>query len=408
MGWFIGSVIFTILLVICLVVGIALRRRAASKEAGDIPKHVRSDEDEDIAGKMRRGQYRTEQEHTRREENESWDTRRLGWVIITIGIILFVIWFGAITPLRCFKQVTAGHIGITYTFGNITGQTGEGGKWIAPWQKMRIESFQIIKYGTADIPRDIIQKISSAESAVPEGHMGAASIDTQDVFVKATLNLQIPPSGIQNLYRYVGPNWKEVLVASRLLNFFKEETVKYKTTDVIPSRETIRVNVRNRLQDELSIIEAETLEGKTVKIVIKVGDLLIDNISFRPEFLASIENKQIAKQDAMREEAKVETYKQIGEQAKAQAEGDAGAIKIRADAEKYRTMAIGDGNAYVNNVVGKSLENNPSIIPYTLAQKLSENINVALLPTGQQFLIDLKSLGLTEVTPTPTPTTAGK
>ncbi len=335
---------------------------------------------------------------------------------------LCFLWFAIATPLFSFHQVATGHVGIVYTFGNITGQTGEGGQWIAPWQSMRTESYQIQRYGTADVPKDIIQQVGKTATAqgsvVPEGHMGAASSETQDVFVKATMNIQLAPGYIINLYRYVGPDWRNILIAPRFLNFLKEETVKYETIKVLPSRETIRTNTLKRLREELSHIKVITPSGGTEEVSIDVGDLLIDNITFNPEFLDAIEQKQIAKQEAMKSEAQVEMQRQIGLQAKARADGDAAAYKTNidataygiektADANAHRTRVDGDANAYAANVVGKSLKDNPDIIAYTLAQKLGPNINVALLPAGQNFILDLNSLGLSGKSGTSGPPTGG-
>jgi regulator of protease activity HflC (stomatin/prohibitin superfamily) len=192
-----------------------------------------------------------------------------------------------------------------------------------------------------------------------------------------------------------------------LLNFTKEETVNYVTTDVFPSREKIRTNVLKRLKAELSQIKVITPSGETMNVSIEVIDLLIDNISFRTEFTMSIEQKQIAKQDALKAEAQVEMQRQMGLQTKAKAEGEAGAvkvnadaaayaIKVKADAVAYETQVTGDADAYKNNVVGKSLQNNPDIIPFILAQNIGPNIKVAILPNGQNFILDLESLGLNE------------
>jgi hypothetical protein len=123
-------------------------------------------------------------------------------IVSIVLIIVCLLWF-LITPAFAFHQIPTGHIGIVYTFGNITGQTGEGGQWIAPWQSMRTESYQIQSYGTVNIPQDIVQKTSATDSVLPSGHMGAASSETQDVFIKATMNIQLAPDSIINLYRYV-------------------------------------------------------------------------------------------------------------------------------------------------------------------------------------------------------------
>jgi len=92
---------------------------------------------------------------------------------------------------------------------------------------------------------------------------------------------------VQQLYRTVGLNFFNVLVESRVIQNFKDETVKYKSVEIAPNRESIRKAVRERLEKELSPFSIE------------VVDLLLDNIDFNPEFKKAIEDKQIATQRAL-------------------------------------------------------------------------------------------------------------
>jgi len=299
------------------------------------------------------------------------DIRTLGKVLVLAAMIVFTMWVGIHTLLASIKQVPAGHVGIVYTFADITGQKGEGLQWIFPWKQIRTESVQIQKYTTADVPRDLIQQIGGAgATAVPEGHVGCFSSDTQDVFIKGSLNFRVSKQTIQDLLRNIGPNWRDVIIAPRLVNFLKEETVVYTTVDVAPNREVIRTSVRDRLYDELD------------QYSIIVEDFLLDNVDFRSEFKESIENKQIAKQQALEEEARVEKERQKGLQALALAEGRAQAIMVEADAQ-----------AYANNVLADSLRGEDEVLQYKLIEQLAPGIRTIILPSGQEFLLDLSTLG---------------
>lgn len=290
----------------------------------------------------------------------------IGALLVAAALVLFVVWGGGHTIAASVKQVDVGHVGIVYTFKNITGQTSEGLQWIAPYQNLRVESVQVQKYSTADVPIDQLSGI-----AVPVGHVATASKETQDVFVKASLIFRVSSDTIQSLLRNVGANWRDRIVAPNMLNYLKEETAKYNSIDIIPSREEIRLALRDKLSVELA------------KYSIDVQDFLIDNIGFRSEFMVAIENKQIAKQQAMQAEALVEQQRQIGLQALAKAQGEAAAIKVTADA-----------NAYANTVLAESLKNQQEVIAYTLVKNLAPGIKTIILPSGQNFLLDLKALGI--------------
>jgi len=193
-----------------------------------------------------------------------------------LAVALIVI----LTLWRAAYQVPAGHVGIVYTFGGITGQRDEGLQWIAPWQDISVASVRV--------PGHKFEKLSSF------------SLETQDVFVDAKINIQVSPQHIQDLYRDIGPSYFDVLVRPRVLQAFKDETVKYTSVNIAPNREAIRRSVRERLTQEL-----ETHS-------ISVQDLLVDNISFSSKFQDAIEEKQRQSQLALAEQEKVK-----GEKAKA-------------------------------------------------------------------------------------------
>jgi regulator of protease activity HflC (stomatin/prohibitin superfamily) len=240
-------------------------------------------------------------------------------------------------------QVPAGHIGVVYEFGGIKGQIGEGLQFVAPWRDVLLANIQV--------QRRVFDKLN------------AFSEESQDVFVRASLNVRVSPQTIQQLYRTVGPNFFNVLVESRVIQNFKDETVKYKSVEIAPNRENIRKAVRERLEKELSPFSIE------------VVDLLLDNIDFNPEFKKAIEDKQIATQRALEEQQKIEGERHKAQQAIERAKGEGSAILFRAEKE-----------AEANRKLAASLT--PDLVRYAMVQKLSDKIQVMMLPSGQNFILD--------------------
>lgn len=266
-----------------------------------------------------------------------------GSLIMAAAIVVFVVWAGVHTALRSVKPIEAGHVGVVYQFGEIVGQRPEGLQFIAPWQDLRIESVQVQRHRFENIT--------------------AFSQETQDVFFVATLNYSVSPSAVQQLFRTVGPRWFDRLIEPRVLNFFKEETVKYQTVDVGPNRERIRTAVRTRLAQELAPFSIE------------INDLLIDNIEFSAEFKAAIEQKQIATQDALREQERVRQRQFEAQQQIELARGEAESIRVRAE-----------GQAEANRLLAESLT--PAVIQFQALQQLGDNIQIALIPSGQGIILD--------------------
>ncbi|GMV86693.1 MAG: hypothetical protein AMXMBFR80_25480 [Dehalococcoidia bacterium] len=270
-----------------------------------------------------------------------------GSLVMGAGVAIFVLWAGLHTALASIKPIEAGHVGVVYQFGEIVGQKPEGLQFIAPWQEIRTESIQVQRHRFENVT--------------------AFSKETQDVFVVATVNYSVSASDVQDLYRTVGRNWFDRLIEPRVNNFFKEETVKYSTVDVGPNREAIRSAVRERLRSELAPYS------------IDINDLLIDNIEFNAEFKAAIEQKQIATQDALREQERVLQRQFEAEQLVETAKGEAESIRVRAE-----------GQAAANRLLAESLT--PEVIQFEALQRLGDNVQIALIPSGQGVILDPTTL----------------
>ena len=193
--------------------------------------------------------------------------------------------------------------------------------------------------------------------------MEAFSSDTQDVFVIGTLNLSVNPEDVQLLARTIGPNYLDNIVRPRMHQLLKDTTVLYKGVDIAPGREAIRKTVADRLRRELAIYS------------ITAEDFLIENFDFRPEFKKSIEDKVIAEQNALAEENKVALAEAQARQKAASAQGEADRLRIEAQ-----------GQAEANRLVNESLT--PLLVQYQAMQKLSDNVQIIMLPAGEGIIID--------------------
>lgn len=265
-----------------------------------------------------------------------FDRFKAAVAIVTAVLVLVV------SVLNMPYQVPAGHVGIVYTFGGITGQRDEGLQWVAPWQDLHNASVQVQGHK--------FQKLASFSN------------ETQDVFVDATINVQVSPKYIQELYRDVGANYFDILVRPRVLQAFKDETVKYTSVEVAPKRENIRKKVRERLTEEL----------KTHSIAVQ--DLLVDNISFSKKFQDAIEEKQANTQLALAEKEKVTAEKHKASQKIEEARGQGQAI-----------LDVALKQAEANRKLAESIT--PTYIQYLFASKLAPNVQVMMIPSGQQFIM---------------------
>jgi prohibitin 2 len=272
------------------------------------------------------------------------------------AVALAVLWISLTTIVHTFHQVDAGHVGVVRTFGDITDQTGSGLVVTFPFQTLEEASVRVERYDITDIE--------------------AFSKETQDVFARVTVNYQVSPRAIQTLYTDVGSRYIDTLLRPRVINFFKETTVTYNTVEIAPNREEIRRTVKERLTRDL--------EPFSIDIV----DLLVENIDFRQEFKTSIEQKQVATQEALRQQQLIDARKAEAQQKIETARGDAESVRIAAEAQ-----------AQANRLLAESLT--PEVIQFQALQKLSDNVQIALLPAGQGIIIDPATILGPQPTPAP-------
>ena len=239
------------------------------------------------------------------------------WILASALAIVVVV--GGWGAFRSFHSVDAGHVLVVRQFGEIVGQRGDGFQTIAPWQTAEDVSTQVESQRF-----QMDDRSGPAEGAIASGP--AISEETQPVYAVVTLNYRVSDQAVQELYTDVGSTFFEKVVAPRVFQVFKNETVKFKSVAVAPNREQIREAVQLELDRQL--------DGFSINVV----DFLINDLDFPQEFTEAIERKQVATQDALAAQQKVEQSKAEAQQEIERARGQAQAQRLRASALTDRNL----------------------------------------------------------------------
>ena len=248
----------------------------------------------------------------KRDEGTIW----IGGALL--GVLIVVAGWGA---FRAFHSVQAGHVLVVRQFGEIIGQRGDGFQTIAPWQSAEEVSTQV---ESRQFQMDDRGQVGTLEGAVRTGP--AISEETQPVYAVVTLNYSVSDQAVQRLYTEVGSGYFDKVVAPRVFQVFKNETVKFKSVEVAPNRELIRRAVQAELDDQL--------EDFSIDVV----DFLINDLGFPAAFTEAIERKQVATQDALAAQQKVAQSKAEAQQEIERARGQAQAQRLRANALTDRNL----------------------------------------------------------------------
>lgn len=223
--------------------------------------------------------------------------------LVAIAIIL------AFSP---FGIVNAGHRGVLLNLGEVQDKVlGEGFYFRVPFiQTVKELPVRIVKY----------------EAPAP-----AYTKDIQVVDTVIALNYHLVPEQVNSLYRDIGPDWETVIIQPALQEAVKAIIAKYTSEELLEKRPIVK--------DE---IKAELVARLSNRFMI-VDEFLVNDFSFSDEYEASIERKQVAKQDALTAEAKLAQIEFEAQQKIETATAEAKAIEIQA-----RAITQQGGRDYVN------------------------------------------------------------
>jgi regulator of protease activity HflC (stomatin/prohibitin superfamily) len=235
--------------------------------------------------------------------------------------------FGVLLLFSSFTTVENGHVGLRKTMGKVDSNVLEPGfHFKIPFIQQIIEINVQVQKSEADTQ--------------------ASSSDLQVVQSKIAVNYMINKDSAYKLYRDVGLDFEAKIIEPHLKDIFKSVTAKYTPNALISKRELVAKEANELLYEDL------------LKYYIVVKDISIVNFDFSEAFNNSIEQKQVAEQDAMKAENELKKAKIDAQQKVVQAQAEADATKTRADAELYATLQRAKGN----NQLAKSM--NANVVNY--------------------------------------------
>jgi len=121
-------------------------------------------------------------------------------------------------------------------------------------------------------------------------------------------------------------------------------------------------------------------------------DFILRNITFSEEYAASVEQKQIAEQQAQQAFFVVEQRTQEAEQARQVAQGLADAVVIEAEGAAQARVIEAQAEAEALGLIADALRDNPDLLLYQYISNLSPNIQVMLVPNDNPYLLTLPTL----------------
>ncbi len=277
--------------------------------------------------------------------------RRLGVTLAVVGLI-------GVGLSRAFVVVPAGNVGVVFNvFGGVQDdEIGEGFHIILPVVQ------QVTLY-------DVRQQELTLSRAMNDNVAGRSS-EGLEINVDATVLYQVIANEAAKLHQDIGPSYEAVRVRPEVRSQIRDAIGGYAAADLISvSRTELQQMVEDNLADAL------------VEDNVRVLAVLMRDIRIPDSITTAIEEKQAAEQQV-----------EVEENRRRQAEIAAQRRVIEAEGERDAAIARAEGEAEALRLRGESLRNNPEIIELEVAQRLAPGIETILLPSDNNFLLDLRSL----------------
>ncbi|NJL13424.1 MAG: prohibitin family protein [Microscillaceae bacterium] len=243
-------------------------------------------------------------------------------IIIGGAIALLLIILLSLT----FITVQPGTIGVVTHFGAVQRVTlPEGIHMITPFR-------------TKVIPLDVrVQKL--------EADATASSRDLQTVTSRVALNFFLSKEKAATIFQELGANYEANIIQPTIQESVKSATARYTAEELITKRALVKDDVFKYIKKRLAANN------------IIVTEFSIVDFKFSPEFNRAIEQKEVAKQKALRARNDLERIRTEAEQARVKAQGDADAqnlLKEAIDDKILQLKAIEKWNGVLPVVQGES------------------------------------------------------
>lgn len=222
--------------------------------------------------------------------------------------------------------------------------------------------------------------------------VAARTADGQEIYIDASVIYAINPDQVVQVHIEWQSRYAHDLVRPLARGIIRDAVSQYGVEEVYSTK-----------RSELTRLIGDTLSTKLSENGLMLVEFILRNITFSPEYAASVEQKQIAEQQAQQAAFVVEQKKQEAEQARQtaqgladaaviSAEGEAQAIVIKAQADAEARLIAAEAEAKALGLIAAAIKNNPDLLLYQYITRLSPGIRVMLVPTDNPFLLTLPSL----------------
>ena len=306
----------------------------------------------------------------------------------TIVVVVAVFIFGVIVVGLAYTPVKHGTVALVTRFGGLTGTVFEPGlHWRIPFIDQIVVIPTVVQsYETSDDP-------GASNADYRDYPVTAQTVDGQQITIKYTVLFRLPSRKTADIVQNVGrlPEVVENVVKAHSRNLTRLWAQSHTAEDLYSGEGIFTY------QDAVR----DTLEQEFEKYGVLLDDFLVRKIDFDPDYIAAIEQQQIAQEAIETAKYQSEAAEYEKEQQIRLAEADAERIKLLAGADAERQRLLADSEAYSIQARGEALQEFPEVVQWEFVRNL-QNIQWGILPSeGLTPLIPIPSFEGQEAIPAP-------
>ncbi len=204
----------------------------------------------------------------------------------------------------------------------------------------------------------------------------ARTADGQQVKIDASVIYFIDQNKVVTVHINWQNRYSEDLVRPLVRGVIRDAVSQFGVAEVYGSKRA-----------DLQTLITKQLENRLSDNGLVLQEFILRNISFSPEYAASVEQKQIAEQQAQQAKFVVESKRQEAEQARQVAQGRADAAVIDAKGEAEARLIQVEAESKALDLLAKSLKDKPELLNYQYISKISPNLSVMIVPGNTPFLL---------------------
>ena len=256
--------------------------------------------------------------------------------------------------------VEEGHVGVVKHWGKASYQINPGMNFIVPFMAT-VETIEVRQ-------RKNVEDLT------------AATHDQLPVTATVSINWTVDKPAAMDLFiQYGGLSQFETRILDpKLRNAAKAAISKYRADSLIRDRNTVVSTIMGNM--------VELLEGFPVVI----NSPQIENFTLPRTYMEAVQAKETARQNAEREQHRLDQQRLVAQQAVNSAEANAEAKRIEADAEAYRVLTVATADADAIRMVTAELNKSANYIDYYRVQQWDGILPRTMLSDDTSALVSIE------------------